>query len=313
MANEELNPTVCTRAGSQRRLPSTAAGAAAATAPAPSEKSASKTSPKSTCAWDRSKPAEAHRRRRQTPQAHCRHRHRNPPDLCRHRAILRTGFPHRTQSRRSHHLAPRKLRGVESNCMIIAASVGPEGRPVLAGFPERRRNRSAAKVSNRFSVFSRQYQLAWSVLTMVLLITDRSFPMDLIDSHAHIDFPQFGGRPRSHAATRPGRRSWHVAGNWYGPGPEELDCRNSVRRTTRLDLHQRWHPPTRSQRSYSAAFRRTRPPRPTSQSHRLGRNRPRLFLRSLSARRSGHGLPPTNGISSRRQTPRHHPLPRRLG
>jgi methionyl-tRNA synthetase len=34
------------------------------------------------------------------------------------------------------NLAPRKLRGVESNGMIVAASVGPEGRPVLAGFAE---------------------------------------------------------------------------------------------------------------------------------------------------------------------------------
>src|SRR5271157_207769 len=34
------------------------------------------------------------------------------------------------------NLAPRKLRGVECNGMIIAASVGPEGRPVLAGFLE---------------------------------------------------------------------------------------------------------------------------------------------------------------------------------
>src|SRR6266481_6038679 len=34
------------------------------------------------------------------------------------------------------NLAPRKLRGVESNGMIIAASVGPEGRPVLAAFAE---------------------------------------------------------------------------------------------------------------------------------------------------------------------------------
>jgi len=34
------------------------------------------------------------------------------------------------------NLSPRKLRGVESNGMIIAASVGPEGRPVLAGFPD---------------------------------------------------------------------------------------------------------------------------------------------------------------------------------
>jgi methionyl-tRNA synthetase len=34
------------------------------------------------------------------------------------------------------NLAPRKLRGVESNGMIVAAAVGPEGRPVLAGFVE---------------------------------------------------------------------------------------------------------------------------------------------------------------------------------
>ena len=34
------------------------------------------------------------------------------------------------------NLAPRKMRGVESNGMIVAASIGPEGRPVLAGFTE---------------------------------------------------------------------------------------------------------------------------------------------------------------------------------
>jgi methionyl-tRNA synthetase len=34
------------------------------------------------------------------------------------------------------NLAPRKLRGVESNGMVVAASVGPEGRPVIAGFLE---------------------------------------------------------------------------------------------------------------------------------------------------------------------------------
>jgi methionyl-tRNA synthetase len=34
------------------------------------------------------------------------------------------------------NLAPRKMRGVESNGMIVAASVGPDGRPVLAGFTE---------------------------------------------------------------------------------------------------------------------------------------------------------------------------------
>lgn len=34
------------------------------------------------------------------------------------------------------NLQPRKLRGVESNGMILAASAGPEGSPVLAGFLE---------------------------------------------------------------------------------------------------------------------------------------------------------------------------------
>lgn len=34
------------------------------------------------------------------------------------------------------NLQPRKLRGVESNGMIVAASSGPDGAPVLAGFLE---------------------------------------------------------------------------------------------------------------------------------------------------------------------------------
>ena len=34
------------------------------------------------------------------------------------------------------NLQPRKLRGLESNGMIVAASVGDEGSPVLAGFLE---------------------------------------------------------------------------------------------------------------------------------------------------------------------------------
>src|SRR5262249_56535333 len=34
------------------------------------------------------------------------------------------------------NLQPRKLRGLESNGMLLAASVGEEGAPVLAGFLE---------------------------------------------------------------------------------------------------------------------------------------------------------------------------------
>jgi methionyl-tRNA synthetase len=34
------------------------------------------------------------------------------------------------------NLAPRKLRGLESNGMLLAASVGEDGKPVLATFTE---------------------------------------------------------------------------------------------------------------------------------------------------------------------------------
>ena len=34
------------------------------------------------------------------------------------------------------NLAPRKLRGFDSQGMVLAASIGEEGRPVLAGFLE---------------------------------------------------------------------------------------------------------------------------------------------------------------------------------
>src|SRR5262249_39232795 len=34
------------------------------------------------------------------------------------------------------NLQPRKLRGLESNGMIVAASIGPDDKPVLAGFHE---------------------------------------------------------------------------------------------------------------------------------------------------------------------------------
>jgi methionyl-tRNA synthetase len=34
------------------------------------------------------------------------------------------------------NLQPRKLRGLESNGMIVAASIGEKGKPVLAGFLE---------------------------------------------------------------------------------------------------------------------------------------------------------------------------------
>jgi methionyl-tRNA synthetase len=34
------------------------------------------------------------------------------------------------------NLAPRKMRGLESNGMLLAASAGPDGNPVLCTFAE---------------------------------------------------------------------------------------------------------------------------------------------------------------------------------
>jgi methionyl-tRNA synthetase len=43
------------------------------------------------------------------------------------------------------NLQPRKLRGLESNGMIVAASLGPEDKPVLAGFHEEVENGARLK------------------------------------------------------------------------------------------------------------------------------------------------------------------------
>ena len=43
------------------------------------------------------------------------------------------------------NLQPRKLRGVESNGMIVAASVGEHGRPVLVTFKEEVENGARLK------------------------------------------------------------------------------------------------------------------------------------------------------------------------
>ena len=43
------------------------------------------------------------------------------------------------------NLQPRKLRGLESNGMIVAASIGPEDKPVLAGFHEEVENGARLK------------------------------------------------------------------------------------------------------------------------------------------------------------------------
>src|SRR6266478_2959061 len=135
MANEELNPTVAP-APAPTAAPSTAAGAAAATAPAPSEKIGIEDFAKVDMRVGQIKTAErivgADKLLKLTVDIGTEIRqicagiaqYYEPDSLIGRKVAVVT------------NLAPRKLRGVESNGMIVAASVGPEGRPVLAGFLE---------------------------------------------------------------------------------------------------------------------------------------------------------------------------------
>ncbi len=135
MANEELNPTVAP-APAPTAAPSTTAGAAAATAPAPSEKIGIEDFAKVDMRVGQIKTAErivgADKLLKLTVDIGTEIR-----QIC--AGIAQYYEPDSLIGRKVAvviNLAPRKLRGVESNGMIIAASVGPEGRPVLAGFPE---------------------------------------------------------------------------------------------------------------------------------------------------------------------------------
>jgi methionyl-tRNA synthetase len=135
MANEELNPTA-PPAAAPAAATSTATGAAAAAAPAQSEKIAIEDFAKVEMRVGQIKTAErivgADKLLKLTVDIGTEIR-----QIC--AGIAQFYEPDSLIGRKVAvvtNLAPRKLRGVESNGMIIAASVGPEGRPVLAGFPE---------------------------------------------------------------------------------------------------------------------------------------------------------------------------------
>jgi len=135
MANEELNPTA-PPALAPTAAPSIAAGAAAATAPAASEKIGIEDFAKVEMRVGQIKTAErivgADKLLKLTVDIGTEIR-----QIC--AGIAQFYEPDSLIGRKVAvvtNLAPRKLRGVESNGMIIAASVGPEGRPVLAGFLE---------------------------------------------------------------------------------------------------------------------------------------------------------------------------------
>src|SRR5579859_3208337 len=135
MANEELNPTAAP-APAPAAAPSAASGAAAAAAPAPSEKIGIEDFAKVEMRVGQIKTAErivgADKLLKLTVDIGTEIR-----QIC--AGIAQYYEPESLIGRKVAvvvNLAPRKLRGGESNGMIVAASVGPEGRPVLTGFHE---------------------------------------------------------------------------------------------------------------------------------------------------------------------------------
>ena len=135
MANEELNPTAPPTAA-PAVAPGATTGAAAAAAPAASEKIAIEDFAKVEMRVGQIKTAErivgADKLLKLTVDIGTEIR-----QIC--AGIAQFYEPDSLIGRKVAvvtNLAPRKLRGVESNGMIVAASVGPEGRPVLAGFLE---------------------------------------------------------------------------------------------------------------------------------------------------------------------------------
>ena len=75
------------------------------------------------------------------------------------------------------NLAPRKLRGMESNGMIVAASLD-DGKPVLAKFPGRRAGGCAIEITKaasdlKPSDFS-QAKLAWPLADELKVRSPRS-------------------------------------------------------------------------------------------------------------------------------------------
>jgi len=136
MANEELNPTIAQTPAPETTAAVSGAAIAAATAPAASEKIGIEDFTKVEMRVGQIKTAErivgADRLLKLTVDIGTEIR-----QIC--AGIAQFYEPDSLVGRKVAvvtNLAPRKLRGVESNGMIIAASVGPEGRPVLAGFLE---------------------------------------------------------------------------------------------------------------------------------------------------------------------------------
>ena len=133
------------------------------------------------------------------------------------------------------NLAPRKLRGLESNGMIVAAS--PEGgKPVLAGFLEDVPVGTRSEIGRHFGVAGNSEILGPSlssakpvfrtlVLTRGLPATDVRQPISVfIDSHAHLEMEQFDADREQMIARAREAGIEKIVAIGSGTGPGSLDC-----------------------------------------------------------------------------------------
>ena len=79
--------------------------------------------------------------------------------------------------------------------------------------------------------------------------------MQLIDSHAHIDFPQFADDRDAMFDRARAAGVEHILAIGTGPGPEKLDAAIEFAEQIRLDLRQHRHPPARGERGHAATSR----------------------------------------------------------
>src|SRR2546429_5321937 len=106
--------------------------------------------------------------------------------------------------------------------------------------------------------------------------------MELIDSHAHIDFPQFAEDREAMLERARAAEVTTLLAIGTGPGPETR-FGVTLHGAIRLDLCDRGHSSPRCQGSEAGTPRAAEESCSASQDNRLGRDRAGLFLRSFAA------------------------------
>ena len=183
------------------------------------------------------------------------------------------------------NLAPRKLRGLESQGMIVAASLGDDGAAGAGRLPRRRTQRSAPEVGVPF--FANVHRFALSSGKQAL----RQRP------------------PRRVCA---GERRWghDDAGHrqWRRPWYRHVRLRDQACRTIRRCVRHSRYPSPRGGAGDASRLRSIGCTLAASEGHCVGRDRPRLLLRSLTARSTAKRFSSANGVGIFGQTPDCHSL-----